>query len=207
MFRHLFYPFLAYRSIVVPFLVVCAVTVPCWLAYRLYRRRNPAHRPPWRRELLKLTFVIYLSGLVAATLEPNHPSRAVVESMAGFDLRPRLVSLTCSSPTMPHGSAARGFCVRNARGNFVLFLPLGILLPLVWRRLRFWRGLLIALAVSISIELLQYLSTAWGSYRTADINDVILNCVGASIGLALVAVLRLRRETQPGQVTRPAPPP
>ena len=74
----------------------------------------------------------------------------------------------------------------------MLFFPLGILMPLVWRRLRFWRGIQIAIAVSVSIELVQYLSTAW-SNRNADVNDVLLNVLGASLGLAIVFLLRLLR--------------
>jgi glycopeptide antibiotics resistance protein len=81
--------------------------------------------------------------------------------------------------------------VRNAQGNVVLFFPLGILIPLVWRRLRFSSGLQIAIALSFSIELIQYLSRAWGFYRSADVNDFLLNVLGASTGLALVFLLRL----------------
>jgi glycopeptide antibiotics resistance protein len=101
----------------------------------------------------------------------------VAETALGIDVHPSLASLTCSSATLPSGSTAQAFCVRNARGNFLLFFPLGILIPLVWRRLRFWRGMQIAIAVSCSIELVQYLSRAWG-HRTADVNDVILNVLG-----------------------------
>jgi glycopeptide antibiotics resistance protein len=79
----------------------------------------------------------------------------------------------------------------------MLFFPLGILLPLVWRRLRFWRGIQIAVAVSISIEIVQYLTRAW-SNRAVDVNDVILNVVGASLGLVLVSLLlRLLQGTRP----------
>jgi len=69
------------------------------------------------------------------------------------------------------------------------------LIPLVWRRLRFWSGIQIAIVVSCSIELVQYLSMAW-SNRNADVNDVILNVLGASVGLALVFLLRLLRGTR-----------
>jgi glycopeptide antibiotics resistance protein len=195
MFRHLLYPFLPYRSFAVPILVLSAITVPCWLVFRLYRLRTPGHRLSIRREILLLTVVLYLSGLAAVTLVPSHPSRMVAEATVGMQLRPNLASLTCSSALLPSGSTARAFCVRNARGNVLLFIPLGILLPLVWRRLRFWRGMQIAIALSCSIELLQYLSRAWGSYRTADVNDVVLNVLGASLGLALVSLLRLRGGT------------
>jgi glycopeptide antibiotics resistance protein len=119
------------------------------------------------------------------------------EAAMGIDLRPSLASLTCSSATLPRGSTARAFCLHNAKGNVMLFFPLGILLPLVWRRLRFWRGIQIAVAVSISIEIVQYLTRAW-SNRAVDVNDVILNVVGASLGLVLVSLLlRLLRGTRP----------
>jgi glycopeptide antibiotics resistance protein len=79
----------------------------------------------------------------------------------------------------------------------MLFFPLGILIPLVWKRLRFWRGVQIAVALSLNIELAQYLSSAWGSYRTADVNDFILNVLGATLGLALVFLLRWRPGVRP----------
>jgi len=197
MFRHLLYPFLPYRSFAVPILVLSAIVVPCWLVFRLYRRRTSGQRLSFQREILLLTFVLYLSGLAAVTLEPNRPSRMVAETMVRFELRPSLASLTCSSASLPSGSTAQGFCRRNARGNFVLFIPLGLLLPLVWRRLRFWTGIQIAIALSCGIELLQFLSMAWGSYRTADVNDVVLNVLGAGLGLGLWSLLRIREVIRP----------
>ncbi len=197
MLRHLLYPFLPYRSFAIPILVLSAIAVPCWLILRLYRLRTSGRPMSFQRELLLLIFVAYLSGLAAVTLEPNHPSRAVAEAMVPVELHPDLASLTCSSALLPSGSTAQGFCVRNARGNLLLFIPFGILLPLIWRRLRFWNGLQIAIAVSCSIELLQYVSRAWGSYRTADVNDFILNVLGAGLGLGLVLLLRLRQSTRP----------
>jgi glycopeptide antibiotics resistance protein len=197
MIPRVFYPFLVYRSFFFPFFVLSLIAVPCWLVLRLYRLRTRARAPSFHRELLLVLVVLYLSGLAAATLTPGHPSRAVAEATVGIDLHPNLASLTCSSAILPQGSTARAFCVRNARGNVLLFFPLGILIPLVWRRVRFWRGVQIAIALSVSVELVQYLSRAWGSNRTADVNDVVLNVVGACLGLGLVSLLRLRQGTRP----------
>jgi glycopeptide antibiotics resistance protein len=197
MLRQLIYPLLPYRSFVFPILVLSSIVVPCWLAFRLYRHRTDGHPLSFQREILLLTFVVYLSSLAAVTLTPNRSSRLLAEGTGGIDLRPSVASLTCSSAFLPRGSTARAFCVHNARGNVMLFFPLGILLPLVWRHLRFWRGIQVAIALSLSIELVQYLSSAWGSYRSADVNDVILNVLGACLGLALVSLLRLRPGTRP----------
>ncbi len=197
MLRHLAYPFLVYRSIAYPFLVLSLIAVPCWLVFRLYRHRTRGQPLSFRREILLLTVVLYVAGLAAATLTPNRSSRMLAAGRGGIELHPDLAALTCSSPNLPTGSSARAFCVRNARGNVMLFFPLGILLPLLWRRLRFWRGIQIAIALSCSIELIQYLSSAWGSYRAADVNDVLLNTLGACLGLVLMLLLRLRQGTRP----------
>ena len=186
----LLYPFLVYRSFFFPFFVLSSITVPCWLIFRLYRHRTLGHPLSLRRELLLLTFVVYLCGLATATLTPNHGSSFRADAIV---LDPSLASLTCSSGSLPTGSSARFFCLYNARGNVLLFIPLGVLIPLVRRRRSFWNGILVAVAVSVSIEILQYFSSAWGAHRTADVNDIILNGVGAFVGLTLVFLLRWLR--------------
>ena len=194
MLRYLLYPLLVYRSVLYPTLILSLIVVPCWLALRLYLNRTSGHSFSFGREVLLLAFVVYLCGLAAATLDPNDGARMRTPNMPGLELRPKLATLTCSSAKLPSGSKARFFCLYNAKGNVLLFFPLGILIPVIWRRLRFWNVILIAIAVSISIETLQYVSRTWGSYRLADINDVILNTLGACVGLAVVSVLRLMLE-------------
>lgn len=195
MFPHFLYPLLPYRSFVFPILVLSSIVVPCWLLYRVYRSRTHGARVSFRREFLLLTFVVYLSAVVAATLTPNRSSRLAAAGRGGIELRPNLASLICSSPNLPVGSTAHGFCLHNARGNVMLFFPLGILLPLVWRHVRFSTVLQVAIALSCSIELVQYLSSAWGSYRSADVNDVILNVVGACLGLGPLSLVRATTRT------------
>ena len=190
------YFLLPYRSFADPFLIISAVALPFWLIIRLYRLRTSGQPVSRRRELLLLIFVLYLCALAAATLTPNHPSRRNAEAMPAIELRPDLGRLTCSSASLPSGSNSRSFCKQNVVGNIALFFPLGILLPLVWRRLRFWRVIGIAVALSVSIEIIQYFSRAW-SNRSVDVNDVILNVVGACLGLVLVATLRLLQRTRP----------
>jgi VanZ family protein len=185
------YPFLAYRSVLLPFVVVSAIAVPCWLLYRVYRRRTSRERGSLYREILLLIVILYLSGLAAATLAPNHNPRLRAEPMAGVELRPNLATLTCSTAVLPRGSQAPHFCGYNAKGNIALFFPLGILIPLVWTRVRFLKGIGIAIALSVTIEIVQYASRAWGSYRAADINDVVLNVFGAALGMTLVFLLRM----------------
>ena len=198
MLRELYYQFLPYRSYFFPFFVLSALAALCWLVLRVYYLRTRGHRVSFFREILLLTVVVYVAGLAVATLTPNRSSRLRAEGRGGIELSPNVASLTCTSASLPRDSTARAFCVHYARANIALFFPLGILLPLVWRRLRFTRGILIAIALSFSIELVQYLSSAWGSYRAVDVNDLILNVFGASLGLGLVYLLRWRPGPRPG---------
>src|SRR6187551_924050 len=75
-------------------------------------------------------------------------------------------------------------------GNFVMLLPLGIYLPLLYTRLRkaysFFAVLFICFLVSIGIELLQ-LAT---SYRSTDIDDVILNTLGGCTGFIIYLLIK-----------------
>jgi len=75
-------------------------------------------------------------------------------------------------------------------GNFVMLLPLGIYLPLIYKKLRrtynFFVVLLICFLVSVGIELLQ-LAT---SYRSADIDDVILNTLGGGTGFLIYQLFK-----------------
>ncbi len=67
-------------------------------------------------------------------------------------------------------------------GNLVMLLPLGIYLPLLYSRFRgFLSVFLVSLLVSMGIELLQLVTR----FRSADVDDVLLNTLGACLGYGL----------------------
>ena len=77
-------------------------------------------------------------------------------------------------------------------GNILAFVPFGILFPIVlgWRA-----GLLLtppaAFALSAAIETGQFAISSWlgYAYRSTDVDDVILNVLGATIGYVAIAVI------------------
>ncbi len=70
---------------------------------------------------------------------------------------------------------------KNAMLNVVLFVPLGLLLPLLWKRYRgLKRTVLFGFGMSLSIEVLQLFT-----FRTTDINDLITNVTGTVLGYLL----------------------
>lgn len=67
----------------------------------------------------------------------------------------------------------------NLVGNVVVFIPFGFLLPYIQMRCRnFWALLLNAFCFVLGIEVFQLFS-AFGAF---DVDDILLNCVGASFG-------------------------
>lgn len=81
-----------------------------------------------------------------------------------------------------NGSMNRSIPIQNLLGNFLLFLPMGVYLPLLFAKLRsFSRTIVMILGVLIGIELLQ-MFTRLGSF---DIDDLILNMAGAMLGYGI----------------------
>lgn len=76
---------------------------------------------------------------------------------------------------------------KNSILNILLFLPLGIMLPLLWSNFRnTGKTILFGFAMSLAIELLQILT-----FRATDVNDLITNTLGAYLGnLSATALLR-----------------
>lgn len=67
---------------------------------------------------------------------------------------------------------------KNTILNIILFIPSGIMLPLLWKKYNTFRATLIfGFSMSLTVELLQILT-----YRATDINDIIANTLGAALG-------------------------
>ena len=74
---------------------------------------------------------------------------------------------------------------KNTILNIILFIPLGIMLPFLWKKYNSLRATLIfGFCMSLAIELLQILT-----YRATDINDLIANTVGAVLGYFVFRVI------------------
>ena len=96
--------------------------------------------------------------------------------------------------------SAKEFDVASYLLNVVLFVPLGFLLPLIWENEnRFWKILLAGVSFSLLIELSQLLNL-----RSTDIDDLLLNTLGAVIGFVLFRLFS--GVTKRGKRTQSAPP-
>ena len=79
----------------------------------------------------------------------------------------------------------RNLSVLNLLGNLALFVPMGMALPCLFKKLnRFWKVTLTVLGMVVIIELVQGLLRV----GSIDIDDVIFNVVGAMIGYEIIAI-------------------
>ena len=74
---------------------------------------------------------------------------------------------------------------KNTILNIILFIPLGIMLPFLWKNYNTLRATLVfGFSMSLAIELLQILT-----YRATDINDLIANTIGAVLGYFVFRII------------------
>lgn len=84
-----------------------------------------------------------------------------------------------------YNNGFRNLSILNLLGNFVLFLPMGAVLPCVsYKFNRFWKVVLCVLGMVVFVEVAQ------GILRVGsiDIDDVIFNVCGAMIGYGIIRI-------------------
>ena len=105
------------------------------------------------------------------------------QNAGGLNLQP-LDTLHLFWWVLMHGGsrAQKIHAVVNLAGNVIMFVPLGFLMPCIWERMhKFgWHFLCMVLSI-LAVELLQ-LATGLGS---CDVDDLILNLVGTTMGFGL----------------------
>lgn len=79
------------------------------------------------------------------------------------------------------------FAFSNVIGNIIAFVPLGAYLPLLRRDKRIGINLLLVFLVSLIIEIGQGIF----GIGAADVDDIILNCIGGLIGILGFRLLQL----------------
>lgn len=171
--------------------------LPLWLVVRLvvgYFRKERDEKFSISRELFFTAFFIYAIVVAAMTIAPTANS---INNVAGFNLIP-FHSLSIQIQSLRLGPAGEIiFELENLIGNLFLLFPLGIFLPLTDGRFQKTKTFfLTALTIAGSIELIQFISQYFGSFRVADIDDVILNTAGACLGFWIFWFVKTRSKRQ-----------
>ena len=172
---------------------------------RLWHLMAHSLNSPFFREAGLLLFVLFCSGLAALTLFPSNLWSYVISperwpedtNFWSFypsfqELLARLQQLPQTLPRMltpfPMGISYHFRSYWSAflfLGNIGMFLPIGFFTALLWREGSLWRSVLVGFLASLSIEVIQLFID-----RGTDLDDLILNSVGAAAGYLLYRLLR-----------------
>ena len=169
---------------------VMLLALPLLILLRTLWLMHKKQSPRWGRELLLALFMLYLIGLASQTLTIppslfSDPQSIIARAMQRWETG-HGISLTPGytiRSMLEKGSY--GQKVINLAGNVVIFAPMGLLPPLLWRRWRhFWTAIPLSAGVSCLIEFLQLFLE-----RSVDVDDVILNTLGGLFGYILFCLI------------------
>lgn len=136
-------------------------------------------------EIFKGLLICYLTALICITLTPD-PFWDDLWNGKGFaECAALMFSGDYKANMMAFHFFANDGIANDAQvymlvANIALFVPFGVLLPLVFRKIKWWQADLCGLGLSAVIELIQ---PVFG--RTGDTEDILTNTTGAIIGCAI----------------------
>ena len=158
----------------IPAALVCGVILA--VCYAVFRRRG--RRFPWGKAVCALLLVGWAAVTVFVTLLRGEPG----VRMWNFQL------------FLAWREAYQRFTLQlwlNVLLNIALFIPPGVLLPLLWKPFRQWYAMLLdGFGCSLLIELMQLL-TARGM---CDVDDLFTNTLGAMLGWCVSMLFLSLRE-------------
>lgn len=97
-----------------------------------------------------------------------------------------MIPLHSTLEYIQHFSA--GTALKEILGNVLIFIPIGLLLPIIFEKLRSWKNILLcSVLLSVGIETVQLAESLITRIpgHAVDIDDVILNFTGGVLGFLL----------------------
>ena len=157
-----------------------------WLLVRIsiWKRQNSID---WKREAVLLLMYLNLAVIIRFVFFPRdladgHVQPLIFEAAAVFTLRINLIPLV----HLFDYDSIRDI-IWNVVGNAVMFIPSGIVLPIIYRQLNsFWKVVAAGAIISLCIEILQLPFPS----RASDIDDLILNMLGVAVGYGIYAACK-----------------
>ncbi|MEJ7588188.1 MAG: VanZ family protein [Ferruginibacter sp.] len=153
-----------------PVILVFCIILPAWILYRLlvisWKKRN-GQVSPLKNELLPAVFIVYTSILLVVTIVPASMSIFDNHGVAHLNIIPVINTYKQLVDTFTTGDRrGMNFALENIIGNIILFVPLGLLLPLVFPAIRTLQKVAVtSFLCSLSIEIIQFILKEFGTYR------------------------------------------
>ena len=136
----------------------------------------------WKREAFLLLMYINLAVLIRFVFYPFFTVNGQVQPLIinRNSIQPLRVNLIPLVNILDYD--VKREAAINIIGNICMFIPTGIIMPILYKRLDcFWKVLLAGAGLSFVIELIQLLFPG----SVTDIDDLILNTAGVAIGYGI----------------------
>ena len=189
------------NSVINQFIQVIPITLLVGLLYIIFRflklKKNNSDIN-YKREILYLIFICYIVGLFNLVLVPRNfwdiiwynifynfnenPFAGIFDF--SYNFIPTIYKIIIGEYTLD--SWGKAMIV----GNFLMFIPMGIMLPLVFKNINKKNIFVIAILITLLIEILQPIVG-----RSFDIDDIIMNFIGSIIGYLAVTIFIKLKET------------
>ena len=176
----------------IPFLLLEFVFTLIWLAIRAgvwYKQKHI----DWKREAVLLLMYINLAVIIRFVFFPMDKVDGQVQPLI-FDVAtvyPFRVNLVPLVNLFDYDN--KRDLLLNVIGNVAMFIPSGIVLPIIYKRLdSFIKVILAGGGISLCIEIIQLPF----SVRATDIDDLILNTLGVIVGYGIYALIQCVRRAK-----------
>lgn len=148
-----------------------------------------------RRQMLPFVLFVYLLGVIAITLFPIPVDPGIVNPLTSGSrgINSNLVPFS-TIVFMIKNTSWRFNAFLNIVGNIALFVPFGFLWPILFKSLnRASRIIPIGFCSTLIVELSQFtISSILGfTYRSFDVDDMILNTLGVIFGYVLLRLFEV----------------
>lgn len=174
------------------------IAIPFYIAGRILfikRRQKPVKM---LHEIILVIFSMYVVGLVSQTIIPKWDA-GIISNTGEFYFNVNLSNENSKVNLIPFRTLYQYFfqinpdvdnwssvSLLNISANMLLFSPIGFFVPLIWKNwFSFKQVLFLGLTVTFLVEIVQLFIG-----RSADIDDVILNTVGVTLGYGLFLLLK-----------------
>ncbi len=145
-------------------------------------------RVDWKREAVLILMYVNLAVIIRFVFFPRalvdgHVQPLVFDAAKMLPLRINLLPVV----RLFDYSSVRDI-IWNVGGNTAMFIPSGIILPVVYKKLNsFLKVISVGASISLCIEILQLPFAS----RASDIDDLILNTLGVAVGYGIYTIFRL----------------
>lgn len=170
----------------IPFYAGMLITLLGWILFRAGAYRKTG-RFDWRYEAKQIFFLINLLVIVRVTFFPFEKVDGMVQPLifepaAVFPIRVNLIPFV----NLLDFDTKFDLLI-NLIGNFALFIPTGIMTPIIYKKINTLpKVVLTGAAISLIIEIIQLPFAV----RASDVDDLILNTAGCLTGYGIYALVR-----------------